>query len=94
MRGVEGTGQHSVVIFRWRNRKSDGVTLPTQTHTYKIDIVTLTSLTSKISMEGWWIVTTTARLELPTLRTVRMTMAAARASSPLVGSDEGGGGGE
>ena len=42
--------------------------------------------TSKMSMEGWWMVHTTVRPVLTVLRTVRITMAAARASRPLVGS--------
>ena len=42
--------------------------------------------TSKISMDGWWMVHTTVRPVSTVLRTVRMTMAAARASRPLVGS--------
>jgi hypothetical protein len=37
-------------------------------------------------MDGWWMVTTTVRPLSPTLRTARITMAAARASRPLVGS--------
>ena len=41
---------------------------------------------SKMSMEGWWMVHTTVRPVLTVLRTVRITIAAARASSPLVGS--------
>ena len=43
-------------------------------------------ITSKMSMEGWWMVQTTVRPVLTVLRTVRMTMAAALASRPLVGS--------
>lgn len=35
---------------------------------------------------AWWMVTTTVRLLSDTFLTARMTMAAARASSPLVGS--------
>ena len=42
--------------------------------------------TSKMSMEGWWMVQTTVRPVLTVLRTVRITMAAALASRPLVGS--------
>ena len=42
--------------------------------------------TSKMSMEGWWMVQTTMRPVLTVLRTVRMTIAAALASRPLVGS--------
>ena len=38
--------------------------------------------TSKMSMEGWWMVHTTVRPVLTVLRTERITMAAARASSP------------
>jgi hypothetical protein len=38
--------------------------------------------TSKMSMDGWWMVHTTVRPVLTVLRTVRMTMAAARASRP------------
>ncbi len=39
-----------------------------------------------MSMLGWWMVHTTVRPVLTVLRTARMTMAAARASRPLVGS--------
>ena len=39
--------------------------------------------TSKMSMEGWWMVQTTVRPVLTVLRTVRITIAAARASSPV-----------
>ena len=39
-------------------------------------------ITSKMSMEGWWMVQTTVRPVFTVLRTVRMTMAAARASRP------------
>lgn len=46
----------------------------------------MTAQTSKMSMEGWWMVQTTVRPVLTVLRTVRITMAAALASSPLVGS--------
>ena len=35
-----------------------------------------------MSMEGWWMVQTTVRPVLTVLRTVRMTIAAARASRP------------
>ena len=42
--------------------------------------------TSKMSMDGWWMVHTTVRPVSTVLRTARMTMAAARASRPLVGS--------
>ena len=42
--------------------------------------------TSKMSMEGWWMVQTTVRPVLTVLRTVRITIAAALASRPLVGS--------
>jgi len=38
--------------------------------------------TSKMSMDGWWMVHTTVRPVLTVLRTVRITMAAARASRP------------
>ncbi len=41
---------------------------------------------SKMSMDGWWMVQTTVRPVLTVLRTVRITIAAARASRPLVGS--------
>ncbi len=44
------------------------------------------SKASKISMLGWWMVQTTVRPVLTVFRTVRITMAAARASNPLVGS--------
>ena len=44
------------------------------------------SHTSKMSMEGWWMVQTTVRPVLTVLRTVRITMAAALASRPDVGS--------
>ena len=37
-------------------------------------------------VDGWWMVTVAVRLLLATLRTARMTMAAALASRPLVGS--------
>lgn len=37
---------------------------------------------SKMSMEGWWMVQTTVRPVLTVLRTVRITIAAARASRP------------
>ena len=39
-----------------------------------------------MSMEGWWMVQTMVRPVLTMLRTARMTMAAARASRPEVGS--------
>ena len=39
--------------------------------------------TSKMSMDGWWMVHTTVRPVSTVLRTVRMTMAAARASRPV-----------
>lgn len=39
--------------------------------------------TSKMSMEGWWMVQTTVRPVLTVLRTVRITMAAALASKPV-----------
>ena len=42
--------------------------------------------TLKTSQEGWWMVHTTQRPVLVMRRTARMTMAAARASSPEVGS--------
>ena len=42
--------------------------------------------TSKMSMEGWWMVQTTVRPVLTVFRTVRITMAAALASRPDVGS--------
>ncbi len=42
--------------------------------------------TSKMSMDGWWMVQTTVRPVLTVFRTVRITIAAARASSPDVGS--------
>ena len=35
-----------------------------------------------MSMEGWWMVQTTVRPVLTVLRTVRITIAAARASRP------------
>ena len=38
--------------------------------------------TSKMSMDGWWMVHTTVRPVLTVLRTVRITIAAARASRP------------
>ena len=41
---------------------------------------------SKMSMEGWWMVQTMVLLVLTMFLTARMTMAAARASSPDVGS--------
>ena len=50
---------------------------------------TASGRTSKMSMEGWWMVQTTVRPVLTVLRTVRITMAAARASSPDVGSSCG-----
>ena len=43
-------------------------------------------LASKMSMDGWWMVQTTVRPVLTVLRTVRITIAAARASRPDVGS--------
>ena len=39
--------------------------------------------TSKMSMEGWWMVHTTVRPVSTVLRTARITMAAARASRPI-----------
>ena len=47
---------------------------------------TVVVFTSKMSMEGWWMVQTTVRPVSTVLRTVRMTMAAARASSPAAAS--------
>ena len=44
------------------------------------------SKASKMSILGWWIVHTTVRPVSTVFRTVRITMAAARASRPLVGS--------
>ena len=46
-----------------------------------------TTSTSKMSMEGWWMVHTTVRPVSTVLRTARITMAAARASRP--GSEQG-----
>ena len=43
-----------------------------------------------MSMEGWWMVQTTVLPVLTVLRTVRMTMAAARASKPEVGCSRAG----
>ena len=37
-----------------------------------------------MSVEGWWMVQTTVRPVLTVLRTVRITIAAARASRPAV----------
>lgn len=48
--------------------------------------VTSGRLTSKMSMEGWWMVHTTVRPVSTVFLTVRITMAAARASRPDVGS--------
>ncbi len=42
------------------------------------------SKASKMSMDGWWMVHTTVRPVSTVLRTVRITMAAARASRPAV----------
>ena len=42
--------------------------------------------TSKMSMDGWWMVHTTVRPVSTVLRTVRMTIAAARASRPVAHS--------
>ena len=42
-----------------------------------------TERTSKMSMEGWWMVQTMVRPVLTMLRTVRITIAAALASSPV-----------
>jgi len=39
-----------------------------------------------MSMEGWWMVHTTVRPVSTVLRTARITIAAARASSPAVAS--------
>ena len=39
--------------------------------------------TSKMSMEGWWMVHTTVRPVSTVLRTARITIAAARASRPV-----------
>ena len=46
----------------------------------------MASNVSKISMEGWWMVTITVRPLRDTFLTACITMTAARASRPLVGS--------
>ena len=43
------------------------------------------TLTSKISIEGWWMVTMTVRPFRATFRTALITVVAARASSPEPG---------
>ncbi len=43
-------------------------------------------MTSKMSMAGWWMVHAMVRPVFTILRTTRITIAAARASSPDVGS--------
>jgi hypothetical protein len=52
----------------------------------KKTVINTSSKASKMSMLGWWMVQTTVRPVSTVLRTVRITIAAARASSPLVGS--------